>query len=233
MQVADIVVCNGVVESVGLLLQFCLGNNMFAYCGNNPVTRSDAEGDWWHVAAGAVVGATVAFVSSVATGFIESGSVDLGAACISAGFGALSGALAATGCSTFVQMAGGALLSGAESIASQAYENEGFKNIDKAEVVSAMIVGGITSRGNGTGKANASFLKSQKNIGESRIKKAFKNDGFCAGFSEIAPTIKYYLSQTSTIFYKPLINDAASTVVDDIHNSVGKALAKSMIITVY
>ena len=205
---------------------------MFAYCGNNPVTRSDTKGNWWHVAAGAVVGAAVGFISSVATSFIETGSVDWGAALISGGFGALSGGLAATGCPALVQMAGGAILSGAESIASQAYENGGFSNINKAKVVGAMIVGGITSRGNGTGKANASFLQSQMNIGKNRINNAFKYDGLWAGICEIAPTIKYHLSQTATIFYKPLLNDAASTIADDIHESAFKKLVEYMALPV-
>lgn len=32
------------------------GNNMFAYCGNNPVSRADDGGECWHVVAGAVLG---------------------------------------------------------------------------------------------------------------------------------------------------------------------------------
>ena len=30
--------------------------NLFAYCGNNPVSRADNGGDWWHVVAGAAIG---------------------------------------------------------------------------------------------------------------------------------------------------------------------------------
>ena len=32
------------------------GNNMFAYCGNNPVSRADDGGECWHIVAGAVIG---------------------------------------------------------------------------------------------------------------------------------------------------------------------------------
>ena len=42
-----------------------IGNNMFAYCGNNPVNRTDNTGeDWWHwaVAAAIVVAAAAAVV---------------------------------------------------------------------------------------------------------------------------------------------------------------------------
>ena len=44
-----------------------LGNNMFAYCGNNPVNRVDPTGEaWWHWALGAAVVAACA-VATVAT----------------------------------------------------------------------------------------------------------------------------------------------------------------------
>ncbi len=44
-----------------------LGNNMFAYCGNNPVNRTDVSGkDWWHWAA-ATAFVAVAAVAVIAT----------------------------------------------------------------------------------------------------------------------------------------------------------------------
>ena len=30
--------------------------NLFAYCDNNPVTRADDGGEWWHIAIGAAIG---------------------------------------------------------------------------------------------------------------------------------------------------------------------------------
>ena len=47
--------------------QGLLGNNMFAYCGNNPVNRTDTLGeDWWHwaVAAAVVVAAGAVLVAT-------------------------------------------------------------------------------------------------------------------------------------------------------------------------
>ena len=41
------------------------GNNMFAYCGNNPVSRADKNGDAWNILIGAVVGAVVGAVAGV------------------------------------------------------------------------------------------------------------------------------------------------------------------------
>ena len=204
---------------------------MFAYCGNNPISRFDESGNWWHIAIGAVVGAAVAFASTVATDYIENGKVDLAAAGISALFGAASGALAATGYGKLVQITGGALLSGAESIVSQAHEKGGIKNVNAGRVLIDMVMGGIGSRGNGTGKANAAFLDSQASRGIKRIKNAFDNGGFRNGCSELLKAGKYYLSQTATIFYKPLINDAANTVANDIRSSVTKATFKLTIVS--
>ena len=39
--------------------QGVLGNNMYLYCGNNPVVRADDEGDFWNIVVGAVVGAAL------------------------------------------------------------------------------------------------------------------------------------------------------------------------------
>ena len=48
-----------------------LGNNLFAYCGNNPVTRADDTGHGWWVVAGVVIGliagGVTKFVSNEAT----------------------------------------------------------------------------------------------------------------------------------------------------------------------
>ena len=64
-------------------------NNLFAYCDNNPVTREDYDGDFWHIVVGAVVNGGLEFISSLATGD------DIQDALIAAGFGVTSGALCA------------------------------------------------------------------------------------------------------------------------------------------
>ena len=39
--------------------------NLFAYCDNNPISRKDSDGEFWHVAVGALVGAVGGAVSSI------------------------------------------------------------------------------------------------------------------------------------------------------------------------
>lgn len=85
-----------------------LGNNLFIYCGNNPVVRSDDEGKGWWVAAcafiGGMVGCATKVVSNVTTGKQWNDGI-IGA---SIGGAAYGGVLAATGNITAAGYAGGA-----------------------------------------------------------------------------------------------------------------------------
>jgi len=68
--------------------------NLYAYCGNNPIARSDDGGEAWHILFGAAVGGLSSFVASVATQFVtEKGNIDWNEAFISAGYGMVTGAL--------------------------------------------------------------------------------------------------------------------------------------------
>ena len=65
--------------------------NMFAYCGNNPITRRDDTGSWWHVLIAAGISGTTAALSTAVFG----GSwADIGDAFV---VGNLTGALSACG----------------------------------------------------------------------------------------------------------------------------------------
>lgn len=39
--------------------------NLYAYCDNNPITRTDLSGEFWHLAIGAVVGAASQYAANV------------------------------------------------------------------------------------------------------------------------------------------------------------------------
>ena len=45
-----------------------LSANMFAYCENNPIMRTDEDGEIWHIVAGAVIGAGLEVLSQLVTG---------------------------------------------------------------------------------------------------------------------------------------------------------------------
>ena len=192
---------------------------MFAYCGNNPISREDDGGEFWHIIAGAAVGAAVSFATSVVGDILAGKEVDWAAAGISAAFGAVGGALASTGLGAAAQIVGGAVLSGAENAISQGRE-KGFNNINYGEVAINAVVGGISSATNGLSKATAKHLNRQGINATKRIFSSAKYNGIKSVGSAIRSASRYYISQTSTLFYKPLINDAFSTVV----SSVGEGL---------
>ena len=67
--------------------------NLFAYCGNNPVSRKDQNGTLWNYVIGAVVGGVVAAITTAVT----SENASLAEILISGAVGAVSGAVAASG----------------------------------------------------------------------------------------------------------------------------------------
>ena len=71
--------------------QGLLGNNMFAYCNNNPVIAADNNGKWFTVVIGAAAGALVSGITTA----LQGGSRD--EIMVSAICGAFSGVFAATG----------------------------------------------------------------------------------------------------------------------------------------
>ena len=73
---------------------------MFAYCGNNPVSRQDDGGEFWNIVIGAGVGAVVSGLISVASQVLENkgiANVDWARVGVAAAAGAISGGFAATG----------------------------------------------------------------------------------------------------------------------------------------
>ena len=164
--------------------------NLFAYCDNNPITRSDEGGHFWHAVVGAVVGAVVSTVSTVvsnlATG--KKWHDGLGAAAIS---GALSGALSATGLGRTALFLCNAAISAAESIVTQAIENDGFEDIDYVDVaISATIDGAVSAIGKPMRKGEAKYLMHY----EKNSVKDLKTKG-------VRRSAKYYFSQTKS-YYK-------------------------------
>jgi RHS repeat-associated protein len=102
--------------------------NLFSYCGNNPVTRADDDGEFWHIVIGAVVGLVTQYVSDVVAQCKEGKSfwealkpksswVDYGAA-------ALSGAVGATGIGFLGSIAANAGISGGQYLANCVIEGK-------------------------------------------------------------------------------------------------------------
>ena len=122
--------------------------NLFAYCDNNPVARTDDGGEFWHIAIGAVVGAIGGAVSSVVSQAMSGEKINWKAVGISAAGGAVSGAFtAAVPCATpalvgFVQgSVSAATYAATEKIAYG--RNPSFKDTVKVGVTSGIMAGGM------------------------------------------------------------------------------------------
>ena len=139
------------------------GNNMFAYCGNNPVLRKDDGGEFWNIVIGAVVGGIVSGLVSIATQVIENRSLDninWGSVGIAAASGAISGAFAATGIPVGGQTAINATIGTLSSIADTYVEKGDAATLGDyvSSAATGFVLGTIGGRlgGNGTGTRHLS-----------------------------------------------------------------------------
>ena len=95
---------------------------MFAYCGNNPISRADDGGEFWNIVIGAVVGAIVSAVTTAVDTYTSTGSIDWEKVGISAAVGAVSGGVAATGLGTIAQAAISAGAAAVGSVVTDIYD---------------------------------------------------------------------------------------------------------------
>ena len=144
--------------------------NMFAYCGNNPTSRSDETGDFWNFIVGAVVGAVVNAVST-AVDAVKEGGLDalsdgktwakIG---VSAATGAINGAVAASGLGMFAQAGISAATSAVGDIANQWIETGSLKKVNYARALhNGLVAGGVSAVGSITGGLLSSTKMSQGN----------------------------------------------------------------------
>ena len=157
---------------------------MFAYCGNNPVSRNDEGGEFWNFVIGAVVGATVAAVATAIDAVKEDGweALESGKTWakigVSAACGAVNGLVAASG----AYWAVGGFVGGAtgliESAAHQLIDNDGdFKKMDKMELLTDFTVGmiGGAAGGNGAIRGNKYMANQAKSFGKHYAANGLKN----------------------------------------------------------
>ena len=144
--------------------------NMFAYCGNNPTSRSDETGNFWNFIVGAVVGAVVNAVST-AVDAVKEGGLDalsdgktwakIG---VSAATGAINGAVAASGLGMFAQAGISAATSAVGDIANQWIDTGSLKKVNYARALhNGLVAGGVSAVGSITGGLLSSTKMSQGN----------------------------------------------------------------------
>ena len=202
------------------------GNNMFAYCGNNPISRQDDGGDFWNIVIGAAVGALVSGVVSIVTQAIENKgleNINWASVGVAAVAGAVSGGLAATGIPVAGQILAngliGAISSGVDTYGSQgdtATFGDYCVNVFTGGILGA--VGGFLG-GNGSGTKHLS-----KSAGRfiQKIGSAL-GDMFEQGIKQTGKAIvkagKYYYSQIA----KQAIQSGKKAIVPIIISNIPSA----------
>ena len=138
--------------------QGILGTNMFAYCGNSPLTKADCSGQFWHIAVGAVIGAIVNVASSYIMNKLAGNDYSLENAAQDAIVGALSGGLAASGVSQLGQQIGNGIISAA-STAYSSYKESG--KINRGKTGASFFLGFGIGRYGGIGLATGKKMQSK------------------------------------------------------------------------
>ena len=142
-------------------------SNLFAYCGNNPVLRGDAEGEFWNVVIGAAVGGLLSGITTAITSYAETGSINWGSVAISAATGALNGGLAATGVGLMGRTIASGVISAVGDAATQRHEN---RSINWGQVIGVGVTGAaMTVIGEAPGKL---LSASTRTAGETRLTQA-------------------------------------------------------------
>ena len=144
---------------------------MFAYCGNNPVTRQDNGGEFWNIVAGAAIGGAISAASQIA-GNLLAGENWSDGVLTAALTGAASGALSATGFGKAIQIAGNAIISfvgeAANQISSGTFgTEEGNYSLFKAAGAGAL--GGLIG-GNGIRHKTGNYYKAAQNAKETALR---------------------------------------------------------------
>ena len=168
--------------------------NLFSYCDNNPISRADDGGQFWHFIAGAVVGGFFGAISGKAGG----GSVsDI---LISTVAGAANGLLAASGAGMITSMALSGAISGASSILSQAFAGDISLPEVIVDTVVGVVSGSITGAGASSVSSGASGAKQMINAGKQSIKRitsALKTNGVSAAVTEGKKLVDIIINQQS------------------------------------
>jgi RHS repeat-associated protein len=187
--------------------------NQFSYAGNHPVLRADPEGRFWHILAGAAIGAAVAVlaqaVSDISTGkfsgFERYGAVALG--------GAVGGAIAAA--------CGGILCAGLagaaeEFVGSVALQGLRGETIDFEEAGQAALVGAAGGLAGGAlGKAGGrAFAKLGGKSSQWTLQEAF----------EVAPKV-LPAAYAKTVLRRTLAREFVETVGTKVVLEGAKSIA--------
>ena len=178
--------------------------NLYAYCDNNPVMRTDDNGDFWHIAVGGLLGGLIGGIAQVASNIIEGENAfdGVGAAFIS---GAASGALASTGVGIVGSIVGNAGISMIGNAATQVVENKGFDDFDVGDMLIDGAIGGISGAVGGAGYGS-NHLKSASKQLTKRITNEMVRHGVDTVIRETKKAVTYYVKSVGGMLKRGIID---------------------------
>ena len=178
--------------------------NLYAYCDNNPVMRTDDNGDFWHIAVGGLLGGLIGGIAQVASNIIEGENAfdGVGAAFIS---GAASGALASTGVGIVGSIVGNAGISMAENVVTQVIDNNGFDDFDVGDMLIDGAIGGISGAVGGAGYGS-NHLKSASKQLTKRITNEMVRHGVDTVIRETKKAVTYYVKSVGGMLKRGIID---------------------------
>ena len=153
--------------------------NLYAYCDNNPIMRKDTGGEFWTIAASALIGAVISAGIEFGMELAFDGKIDAGSIGLAALSGAAGGALAATGFGYGGQIIGNAAISGVSEVISQIRSgNRNIKSIAaNAGAMAAVGAASVYIGGKGIRAQGEPYRKSIDNLKRVRgnVSKALSN----------------------------------------------------------
>lgn len=180
-----------------------LGNNLYVYCGNNPVIYVDPTGDFIQYIIGAAIGGLLSLILYFVDCAIFHEKVIWWKALAAFGVGAASGALAATG----VQLVGQVIGNVALSVGNLLIQGN---CITETDIAIAIISGVILGLAGGAGLGYTAYLNSQ----DARL----LNRIISSKGKDIAKAIVYFVKSNQTIYkklFKPLLRSFVASVLTD------------------
>ena len=189
------------------------GNNMFAYCGNNPVSRSDDGGEFWNVVIGAIVGGTISAVTTAVQTYQQNGEVNLAKTIISGAVGAIGGGIAATGLSALVQAgytmaaaAGGDILTQMIDVVTVGATYDPLKTVQNT-----FVAGGCSLLGSGLGYITS---YGQSALGAEMLEKGAEKAGQAFARSNLGLSSSKLVRQAETLLKQ-----------GDVHTNIGRGIS--------
>ena len=197
------------VSTVTASMDALTDKNLFSYCDNNPVMRTDEDGEFWHIIAGGVIGGLIGGATKLICNIIENKENVWEGVGMAALAGAASGAFTATGVGLVGQIVGGAAVAMSGNAIQQGIDiATGKRNAFSAgEMIADGIIGAVCglAGGSGAGQGNS---KTAVTLGKQLTKRIFKT-------GEVKKAFAYY--------GKNMMNGAGNST----YKELGKALAKS------